>query len=160
MICVRYYYYNETIPLQLNTSSLVKIFGWNLNSSSLSSSKSSLFIVNSEFTISAQPPNILIGGPENENEGVEVNYTMTANAGASGTYDVSVGQFLLPGGIGCSGQFLIASGTGLPNYGGYSHTLMCAMLPTNNSSFPYAPGFLLVQIIGATNSSAVAGQDL
>lgn len=152
-LCVRYFYYNQTAPMPLNPDSVIKIYGWN-------PANSSLFMTNSDFTIASQHSTVMIGGPANENEGVEINYTITANVGTNGTYDVSVGQFLLPAEIGCSGQFFLVSGDGQPDYAGIAPTVMCAALPMNDSASPYTPGFLLVRIIGATNSSLLAGEDV
>ena len=70
-LCVRFYYYNSTstdtiLPLQ------------QLTMYSVVPSNGTLGNANSLFSISATTPQFQIGGPQSENEGFAVNYTISA----------------------------------------------------------------------------------
>jgi len=145
-IVAKYYYY-ESEPLILNLNR-IKIFGWPLHPSGTFSN----FDAARNFTVTANPSSIRIGGPENQNEGATVTYNITAKSGSSGTYEVSLGGTLLPQGIGCESYILLQSGNGVPNYAGVSPCYLVSLGSATNP--PYPSGYIFVQILRVTNSTA------
>jgi hypothetical protein len=146
LICVSFYYYNQTSTLQLNTTSQLAVFGWPTNPTGTYFS----FDASRNFTIDATPASVTLGGPENKNEGVIVTYSITAVPGTSGSFDLLT-DAILPSGLNCHGDFELMVGTGLPDfYRGGS----CALIPTDPTSWSaYPTGFVFEYFIGITNSA-------
>lgn len=147
LLCVAYYYYNDSVPFHLIPATQIRIFGWPLNPSGTFTT----FDASSNFTITSSVPSFELGGPTNLNEGREVTYRIQAEPGVNGTFEVGLAN-LLPGGIGCGSDFLLSAGTGVPNY---ARAELCYLVPFNpSSSLPLTPEYLFVALIGATNSTS------
>jgi hypothetical protein len=145
LLCVSYYYYGLS-PMNLNTTAQLKVFGWPLHPTGTFTT----FDASSNFTITSSVPSLELGGPSNLNEGTEVTYTIQAKPGVNGTFEVNLAN-LLPGGIGCDGDFLLSVGSGSPSY---ARPGLCSLVPyVPSASTPLTPGFLFSAIIGATNST-------
>jgi len=148
LVCVAYFFYNSTAPFQIQTTNLVGVFGWPLNRTGTFSP----FNATSNFTISANPAHLVLGGPTKMEEGVEVTYQIQAEPGVNGTFEAGVSGTLIPQEEGCSSDFLLSAGTGSPSYAGPD---MCFLLPPGPSpSQPLPTGYLFTYLIGATNSTS------
>jgi hypothetical protein len=122
LLCVQLYYYSNA-PLTINLTSALSIQALQyVFNNGVGVSRS--FSGASNFTISLSQPELTIGGPSNENEGVVVAYAVTAETGASGTYPLSL---FLAGGLSewmfgsqgpesCGSYGQLAAGNGAPNY--------------------------------------------
>ena len=146
-VCANLYYYNLTSPLRLNPATYVQVPGIHPSADGTLVS----FDGTSNFTITSQPTSILIGGPNNTNEGVQVVFNITMKTGASGTYGINFGA-LAPEAVTCGmGDFTLIAGSGSPHYESPS---TCYAYPrTGNQAFPYGMGIVFVQVTGATNST-------
>jgi hypothetical protein len=91
-ICVRYYYYNLNSTMSLNTLSIFGLDAYNFNPAS-------------NFTISAFPNEISLGGPQALNEGASVLYSIHTNSNSSGTYNLGIEADIYPSFIICNGLF-------------------------------------------------------
>lgn len=145
-LCVAYYYYDTTSTMQLNFNQTLSIFGWPTNRSG----QATTFGAGTNFTITSEPGSATIGGPDNLNEGILVTYTITANPGASGTYELNLGGSLLPSMEGCGSELTVVAGSGSPNYMGPS---VCITVSSSGGTAPYPEGYIFVYITGATNST-------
>ena len=141
-LCVRFYYYNSTstdtiLPLQqLSIYSVVPSDGTLSNANSL-------------FSISATTSQFQIGGPQSENEGFEVNYTISATSStSSATYEIGLSSGLYPNYVICGdGIYLhLQVGNTTNPAGGTS----CHYVPAPIDN----PGLVYTEIIGKTNSTA------
>jgi hypothetical protein len=146
LLCVAYYYYNTSVSMNLIPSSQLRIFGWPIHATGTYSP----FDASSNFTIISSASSIDLGGPTALNEGAEVTYRIQAKAGVNGIFEVNVAN-ILPGGIGCEGDFLLQAGTGVPSYAAPGLCYLTQYNPTSNSPIPQ--GYLFVAFIGATNST-------
>jgi hypothetical protein len=133
------YYYNETAAITYNPLKQISIQGFRGGSSYDATN----------FTVSAQPSTITIGGPDNESEGAVIIYTIVGNAGSNGTYNLGFG-LLLPSMTACAQEFLLVSGAGVPNV---SFVAGCIGVG-NTSSLPYPPGIPVVGLLGAINGTS------
>ncbi len=146
LLCVTYYYYNKSAPFDFVPTNQITIFGWPTNRTGTFST----FSANSNFTITSQPQSLQLGGPADANEGSEVTYYIQAKPGVRGTFEMNLGV-LLPGGIGCGGEFLLSAGNGAPNY---ARPGLCNLVHLNSTFLsPLPQGFLFVALVGATNST-------
>ena len=129
-------------------------------------------------TIAASQAQLTLGGPNSENEGTIVAYTITAKPGASGTYQlgflVSLSTYLLsqePESCGDYGQ--LTAGNGMPNYA--QPAVTCITYNIYNSSscgadadtsctsdnsftvsgvtYPLLSGDVYFKVVGVTNST-------
>jgi len=148
LVCVAYFFYNSTAPFKIRTTNLIGVFGWPLHPTG----PFTTFNATSNFTISASPAHLVLGGPTRMNEGVEVTYQIQAEPGVNGTFEAGVSGTLIPQEEGCSSDFLLSAGTGSPSYAGPD---MCFLLPPGPSpSQPLPSGYLFTYLIGATNSTS------
>jgi hypothetical protein len=123
LLCVQLYYYSDLAPLTINLTSALSIQALQYvfdngvgNPRTFDGAKN--------FTISASQPEVTIGGPANESEGVVVAYEVAAKAGASGTYPIALSftstlsEWMFgsqePESCGTYGQ--LVAGNGQPNY--------------------------------------------
>ena len=134
-ICVQLYYYNSPFAaMTLNLTAALSIQGVQENN------PNDVLNGASNFTISASPSQINIGGPKNESEGTIVVYTITENPGASGTYWLG---FLQSSGLSgylvtpqeptsCGSYGELIAGSGQPDYAqGLSG---CITIPTTTQT--------------------------
>ncbi len=140
-LCVRFFYYNSTttiiLPLrQLTLYSVVPSNGTLANTHSL-------------FSISATTSEFQIGGPQSENEGFEVNYTISATSSTpSATYEIGLSSGLYPNYVICGYGIYVDLQVGNTTN------------PTVGTSCHYVPapidnlGLVYTEIIGKTNSTA------
>jgi hypothetical protein len=137
VICVQLYFYSAT-PLTLNLTSTLSIWGTHtIYNSSVGSTV--IYSGASNFTVAASVPQLVIGGPSDENEGIIVAYSLTANPGVSGTYHLG---FLTPGNLStvmltsqeplsCGFYGLLVAGVGRPSL---SLATMCITYITSSST--------------------------
>lgn len=146
-VCVRYFYYNASATLAFNFSSGQQIYVTGCCYQHAS------FDAKPNFTVSSSVGIVTFGGRDNLSEGTMVNYTITPRQGINGTYGFNFGA-LYPSMEACGEDFLIAIGNGLPNYG---YPFEGCTAPLSNfypvNSRGYVDGFLLVQIVGVSNST-------
>jgi hypothetical protein len=136
-VCVKYDYYDHasTTTFDPATSGLVI------------SERADTEFVTQNFTITAEPSSIVMGGPLNLNEGVTVMYGIAPQAGTTGKYDVTlVGALAMtPSPEYCASSFTISIGTGIPNHSTDPGAADCVIFPTD--------GVLISTMVGATNST-------
>ena len=122
LLCVQLYYYSNA-PLTINLTSALSIQALQyVFNNGVAVSRS--FDGAPNFTISASQTVLTIGGPNNENEGAIVAYSVTAQAGASGTYPLglflakglSAWMFGSQGPESCGTYGQLVAGNGEPNY--------------------------------------------
>jgi hypothetical protein len=134
VVCLQLYDFNLTSPIMLNTTGVLSIQGFEHASGAK--------VGGGNFTIMASQDELAIGGPSDLNEGTIVAYSITANAGASGTYfldangwNVSLNDGNGPG-VPCPIDDVVA-GTGTPSYvGGLSGCGYQGYQPTTPFSIP------------------------
>ena len=141
-LCVRFYYYNSTstdtiLPLQrLTIYSVVPSNGTLSNSNSL-------------FSISATTSQFQIGGPQSENEGFAVNYTISAPSSTPiGTYEIGLSSGLYPNYVICGYGIYVNLQVG--NSTNLTVGTSCHYVPAPMDN----PGLVYTEIIGKTNSTA------
>jgi hypothetical protein len=140
-LCVRYFYYNTTAPITLNSLSQLTIYAPVQSSGTLRNADSS-------FLLSANASQVLIGGPQQENEGVLVSYTIKSIGSApSGTYEIALSSILYPQDIACGdGKYMTLQVGNVTNpVVGTS----CHYDPAPQSN----PGVVYSEIVGITNST-------
>jgi hypothetical protein len=140
-LCVRYFYYNTTLPISLNSLRQLTIYAPVQSSGTLRNADSS-------FLVSADVSQVQIGGPQQENEGVLVSYTIKSIGSApSGTYEIALSSILYPKDIACGDgiymTFQVGNATN-PVVG-----TSCHYDPTPQSN----PGVVYSEIVGITNST-------
>jgi hypothetical protein len=123
VICLQLYYYNPTAPVTVNVSQALFIHALTYIPNG-SSSYARSFSGASNFTVMSSQNQLVLGGPNNENEGAILAYSITAKPGASGTYELSfipsagTSNLMLdsqePLQCGYYGQ--LVAGNGQPNY--------------------------------------------
>jgi len=109
LLCIRVYYYNVNATLTLNVSKTLGI----------SARSPRIFDGASNFTVVTSQNQLVVGGPNNENEGAVMAYAITAKPGASGTYEIlfSATYLIEPEGPEQCGYYgVLSAGTGTPNY--------------------------------------------
>jgi hypothetical protein len=170
IVCIQLYYYNSSTALTLNLTKALSIEAlYYVRNGSLGIPVS--FSGTSNFTISPSQSQLVIGGPTDENEGSVVAFAITANTGASGTYELGIsgGYAWMLGSsepLQCGYYGELVAGNGQPNYVSptgcitYSTTSMSGTETTSSSSnyhtipgIPYAllSGNLYFKVIGVMN---------
>lgn len=140
-LCVRYFYYNTTATATINTLDQLTIFAPVLSNGTLKN-------VNSSFSISASVSQVQIGGPQLENEGTLVTYTVkSTNASSSGTYEIALSSGLYPQDVICAYGIYLSLQVG--NTTNPVVVSSCHALPTPQDN----PGLIYSEIVGATNST-------
>jgi len=173
VICLKFFYfnafkgYNASSPLVLNITGALSIAAVeSVYSEGLAYPE--VFDGSQNFTFTVSQAQLAIGGPTNENEGAVVAFSLTANAGASGSYELGLfpsavfSLWLLnpqePEQCGYYGE--LVAGNGFPNYA--QSTGGCLTYPPSGvpSSYtiggvPYELmiGDLYFAVIGVTNST-------
>jgi hypothetical protein len=149
LLCIQLYYYSNA-PLTINLTSALSIQALQyVFNNGVADSRS--FSGAPNFTMSASQPELTIGGPNDENEGVVVAYAVTAVAGASGTYPIglflakglSAWMFGSQGPESCGTYGQLVAGNGAPNYNqgfGSCITYATGNGSSNSSSEFAAPG--------------------
>jgi hypothetical protein len=153
IICVQVYWFNSTTPMVLNATSLLEIEG---NSPDPAAN----------FTVAASTGQLTLGGPANASEGTVLAFSITATAGASGTYWLRVGgptwsqgAQLEPGELQvCGYNYDLVAGNGEPNYTAGMTSLCIDISGGQQFSIPgvgytVPAGFLCYRIISVTNST-------
>jgi hypothetical protein len=156
-ICFQIYEFNSTSTVTLNTTKLLSITGFPvpLGGSEFGGMRN--------FTVSPSIAQVTLGGPNDTNEGVVIAYAIAARPGASGTYFIELGGFLLggegPGELCTGGAGELVAGDGQPNY---ALPGSCILEGPNNPGPTYAiagvgynvPGNeLYYRVYGAGNST-------
>jgi len=154
-ICLQLYEFNSTSPVLLNSTQILRIYGFSLQGGSA-------FIGAGNFTVIPSATQFSIGGPRNENEGIILEYSITAKTGASGTYHVELYGMLLAGSqpevcTGGAGDLVAESGR--PNYAtpgscviGLGPSEGAFVVPGVN--YGVAGNELYYRIVGVGNSTA------
>ena len=140
-LCVKFYFYNVTAPITINTTQQINIYS--------PTSSGSLVNINSRFYVTANVSQISIGGPQSVNEGTEVAYRIFSNASTpSGTYEIGFSSGLYPKDIICAyGIYLyLQVGNTTNSVVGSS----CHYVPVPQSN----PGLVYTEFVGITNSSS------
>ncbi|MDA4134019.1 MAG: hypothetical protein OK441_00420 [Thaumarchaeota archaeon] len=173
VICLKFFYfnafkgYNASSPLVLNITGALSIAGVeSVYSEGLAYPE--VFDGSQNFTLTVSQAQLAIGGPTNENEGAVVAFSLTANAGTSGSYELglfpstSFGLWLLnpqePEQCGYYGE--LVAGNGFPDYAqstGGCLTYPPSGLPSSHTvgGVPYELmiGDLYFSVTGVTNST-------
>jgi hypothetical protein len=114
VLCVQVYDYNYTSTYTLNVSGALNIdaLKYPPNSEQIA------FDGAPNFTVIASPNELVIGGPNSENEGAVIAYALTARPGASGTYELDFPSFSynFPGLDSCGYCGEVVTGNGQPSY--------------------------------------------
>ena len=121
VICLQLYYYSQN-AITLNLSNTLTIHAiYYIQNGSMGIPVS--FSGSANFTVTPSQSQIVLGGPNNENEGSIVAFSILANAGASGTYEVGIFRSYgtsayelasQPNSCGYYGELI--AGSGQPNY--------------------------------------------
>jgi len=106
--------------------------------------------VASNFTVQADPDTLVLGGPNNENEGATVVYDISVNGITSGSYIMNIG-WLASTLENCASEYKLVIGSGTPDYyvGGSCTAPLSDHLPTNLEGF--VNGFVFVEINGTAS---------
>jgi len=140
-ICVRYFYYNSSATTTINTLDQLTIYSPVLSSGSLSNA-------NSSFSISASIPQFQIGGPQMENEGILVAYTIRSTGSApSATYEIGLSSALYPQDIISGWGIYIILQVGNTTNAAVGTSSHYVPAPQDN------PGLVYSEIVGITNST-------
>jgi len=153
VICVQFYYLNSTTPTTQPISIVIQAAQTNRS-----------FSGDSNFTIAASENQLVFGGPQNENEGAVVAFTVTAKPGASGTYELSFsGKYMLtpteP--AECAYYGTLVAGDGHPLYVFPEGCITYNISGTNTNSLPTIQGIpypilsntLFFRVVGVINST-------
>jgi hypothetical protein len=148
-ICVKYYFYNASSTMTINTSSLL---GINSYSAEINSTMVN-YDFGLNFSVASYPSELTLGGPQNLNEGAQVVYVIHANSNSNGTYSLGLLATLYPSFLLCNGFMEVVVGNGSPDYLGQGS---CTAALTNSyplNSEGFVNNFLTAEVIGITNSS-------
>jgi len=143
-LCVRFYYFNSTSPLLINTSRQFTVY------SPLPSNGShgDLVNVSSSFSVIPSVSNFEIGGPQNENEGFEVNYTVQPIVPVpSGTYEIALWSGFYPQNVICGYGIYVYL-----QFGNLTNPIIgssCHYVPGPSGN----PGLVYTEVIGVSNST-------
>jgi hypothetical protein len=131
-ICVRFYYYDpaSNVTETVEPLNVIAIQG--------TDSTGETFEAGLNFSITASPASLNIGGATDMNEGAVVTYTIAAKQGVSGTYALNFG-WLAPSILNCGQEFVLAVGNDSPSY---LMTSGCITMQQGNPPQPYPPGVL------------------
>ncbi len=154
IICVQVYWFNSTSPMALNATSLLEIEGNPPDPAA-------------NFTVAASTDQLTLGGPSNAGEGTVLAYSITAKAGASGTYWLRVGGSTWSQGVQlgsselqeCGYNYDLVAGNGQPNYV-VGDVSLCIDISGGEPTFSIPgvgytvpAGILCYRIISLTNST-------
>jgi len=154
IICVQVYWFNSPSPMVLNATSLLEIEGNPPDPAA-------------NFTVAASTDQLTLGGTANAGEGTVLAYSITAKAGASGTYWLRVGGSTWNQGVQlgslelqeCGYNDDLVAGNGQPNYVAGDVSL-CIDISGGEPTFSIPgvgyqvpAGFLCYRIISLTNST-------
>ena len=151
LLCVKYYYYS-TSSETINTASLLYL--------DYSSSNQSALQPNMNFTVSAFPTSLTLGGTSNLNEGALVLYTISTGDTSNGTYILSLNAYLYnpsgPNVEACGGYTTLIVSNSNPNYAfGYHSRDYCSGVyygsALNSHGFVY--GLLTAKVVGVSDST-------
>jgi hypothetical protein len=154
IICVQVYWFNSTTPIVLNATSLLEIEGNPANPAA-------------NFTVAASTDQLTVGGLANAGEGTVLAYSITAKAGASGTYWLRVGGSTWSQGVQlgslelqeCGYNYGLVAGNGQPNYTAGMTSLCIAIISGGQQfgipgvSYTVPAGYLCYRIISLSNST-------
>jgi hypothetical protein len=154
VICFRLYYYDRNATTTLDVDHSLVIEG--------SLTVGSFFSGATNFTVVASQSQLVIGGPNDENEGATVAYAITAKPGASGSYELafSGGDYWMtplqePEECLYFGE--LVAGSGQPNYVQPTGCITYAVTSTSYtvSGIPYAllGGYVYFQVVSLSNST-------
>jgi len=139
----------------LDTASVLEVEGYS------PSSGQPILDPAANFTVAASTDQLTLGGPANEGEGTVLAYSITAKAGASGTYQVALQRYQLgPQGPweDCANGDLVA-GNGQPNYVPPNEGCLPILISGGTQfsipglGYTVPGGILLYRIISLTNST-------
>lgn len=180
IICLQLYYYSAT-PLDLNVSEGLSIQALQYVQNG-STDYPRAFNGESNFTVTSSPGQLVIGGQNNENEGMVIAYAITAKPTASGTYwlaffkSASLSSFMItpqeP--LSCAWYGELIAGSGQPDYtqgfnGCITFTTTTGQASGTSTSsgsghhsipgisYPLPDGNFYFTIVGITNSTQTAG---
>jgi hypothetical protein len=158
IICLQVYWFNSTSPMVLNATSVLQIGGFSPSSGNPIPDPAA------NFTVAASTDQLALGGPTNAGEGTVLAYSITAKAGASGTYWLAVKASQLGGtglrecGPDAESFGSLLAGNGQPDYVPPSYLPVCISGGVPTFSIPgvgytVPAGFLCYRIISLTNST-------
>jgi len=159
IICVQVYWFNSTSPIVLNAMSLLEIEGYS------PSTGQAILDPAANFTVAASVDQLTLGGPANAGEGTVLAYSITAKAGASGTYWLALQGGQLQNGYNdglyeCGPNGNLVAGNGQPNYVPPGVARECIYLVAGTPSFnipgvgySVPPNIICYRIISVTNST-------
>ena len=140
-VCVRFFFYNST-STSINPMSVISINEMTNNGEYRNNAISN-------FTVTASPANITLGGPSNANEGAEAIYTIHANSNSNGTYVMNFGWVFSPRIIDCAVSYLLVVGNGSPDYSYYGG---CVTVITTSGSTPLPQGIIFTEVVASGRS--------
>ncbi len=116
LLCVRVYYFNPNGTRTLNISQVLDLEAVKYPPNA----QPVVFSGASNFTVTPSQKQLVIGGPNNENEGAEIAWALTAKPGASGSYELNFNSVSYVFGNGgpaeCGSYGKIMAGNGEPSY--------------------------------------------
>jgi hypothetical protein len=143
-LCVRFYYFNSTSPIVINASRQFTIYSPLLRNVT----NGELFNLTSSFLVTPSIASFLIGGPQNENEGFEVNYTVQPIVPVpSGTYEIALWSGFYPQNVICGYGIYVYL-----QFGNLTNPIIgssCHYVPAPNGN----PGLVYTEVVGVTNST-------
>jgi len=116
LLCVRVYYFNSNGTHTLNVSQALDMEAVEYPQNA----QPIVFSGASNFTVTPSQDQLVIGGPDNENEGAEIAWALTAKPGASGSYELNFNSVSYVVGSGgpeeCGSYGVVTAGNGEPSY--------------------------------------------
>jgi len=117
LLCVRVYYFNSTNAIDYNFTKSLGIAGFKYppNAQPIG------FGGEANFTVTPTQDEITLGGPSNENEGAVIGWAISAQPGASGSYELDFGAQVIDlfgphDALDCGSYGTLAAGNGEPSY--------------------------------------------
>jgi len=149
IMCVQVYWFNSTSPMVLNATSVLEILGFS------PSSGDPILDPAANFTVAASVDQLTLGGPSNAGEGTVLAYSITAKAGASGTYWLAVkaSQLGLSGLMDCGPNGEFVAGNSQPDLVPPSYLPVCISGGVPTFSVP-GVGYTVPRASCASGSSA------
>lgn len=151
--CLQLYYYSTpgSAPATVNLTSLASLES--LFDSSLHSALTNFTMTHTTWTTGPEALNsIQLGGPSNDNEGFVVVYQITPKPGiTSGAYGLNLAadEPNPNGGVeGCTTDFLIVLGNGVPNYDNVGSCV--GITASQSAGTPYIPNQLVATGFGVS----------
>ncbi len=158
ILCMQLYYFNPTTSVTLNPLDELSILALQyIPNGSVSYPRS--FNGAPNFTVGVSQTQLVLGGPNNLNEGTTIAYSFEASPGASGTYQLGLSYWRLTSNepVSCGYFGALVAGDGKPNYSDIDHCITTGISgspPIPGIPYATADNFIYFRLVGITNSTA------